>query len=92
MADRSGIGRKRPLLVQLSRFDRFEDPSAPVRAYRAVRQTFDCKLLLLGAGAQDDPKGARVLAEAREPLAENPGICVPGPAVESGSAGPLNAG
>lgn len=76
VTDRFGIDRKRPLLVQVSRFDRFKDPLGVIRAYRMVRQTFDCQLVLVGGGAQDDPEGGKVLEEVREASAGDPDIFV----------------
>lgn len=76
VTDRFGIDQKRPLLVQISRFDRFKDPLGVIAAYRLVRQTFDCQLVLAGGGADDDPEGAEVLAQVREAAAGDPDIKV----------------
>lgn len=76
VTDRFGIDRKRPLLVQVSRFDRFKDPLGVMTAYRLVRQTFDCQLVLAGGNATDDPEGGQVLAEVREAAAGDPDIFV----------------
>jgi trehalose synthase len=56
----------RPILTQISRFDRLKDPVGVVRAYRIVKRYFDCQLVLAGGGASDDPEGASVLKEVRE--------------------------
>jgi trehalose synthase len=66
VTDRFGIDRKRPIVLQVSRFDRFKDPLGVIAAYRLVRQTFDCQLVLAGGSATDDPEGAQVVAEVRE--------------------------
>lgn len=76
ITDRFGIDRRRPLLVQISRFDRFKDPLGVIAAYRMVRQTFDCQLVLAGGAATDDPEGAQVLAEVREAAAGDSEIVV----------------
>jgi len=76
VTDRFGIDRRRPILVQVSRFDRFKDPLGVIAAYRIVRQTFDCQLVLAGGGADDDPEAAEVLAEVREAAAGDPDIFV----------------
>lgn len=60
------INSARPVLTQISRFDRLKDPMGVVRAYRIVKRYFDCQLVLAGGGASDDPEGAEVLAEVRE--------------------------
>ena len=55
----------RPILTQISRFDRLKDPLGVVRAYRIVKRYFDCQLVLAGGSASDDPEGADVLKEVR---------------------------
>lgn len=60
------IPRDKPLLVQVSRFDRFKDPVGVIHAYRLVKHSDDCRLVLAGGGADDDPEGAEVLAEVQE--------------------------
>jgi len=56
----------RPIITQISRFDRLKDPVGVVRAYQTVKRYTDCQLVLAGGGATDDPEGDAVLAEVRE--------------------------
>jgi trehalose synthase len=60
------IDATRPILTQISRFDRLKDPVGVIRAYRIVKRYFDCQLVLAGGGASDDPEGAVVLDEVRK--------------------------
>jgi trehalose synthase len=76
VTDRLGIDRSRPILLQVSRFDRFKDPRGVLEAYRLVRQNFDCQLVLAGGGATDDPEGPRVLAEVQEAASSDPDVFV----------------
>jgi len=58
-----------PLVVQISRFDRWKDPEGVIRAFRKARQEVDATLVLLGNVATDDPEGAQVyesLLDCRE--------------------------
>ncbi|MFA5653657.1 MAG: glycosyltransferase, partial [Desulfomonilia bacterium] len=71
-----GIDRNRPIIVQVSRFDRFKDPMGVVAAFRQVRRHFDCQLVLAGGGATDDPEGPAVQAEVEEVAAGDPDILV----------------
>jgi len=64
--ERFQIDPRRPIVTQISRFDRLKDPLGVVRAYQIVRRYFDCQLVLAGGGAADDPEGERVLSEVRE--------------------------
>lgn len=49
-----------PLVVQISRFDPWKDPQGAIRAYKIARQQVDCRLVLLGNVATDDPEGEQV--------------------------------
>jgi trehalose synthase len=49
-----------PLVVQISRFDRWKDPEGVIRAFRLARKEVDCTLVLLGNVAIDDPEGPEV--------------------------------
>jgi trehalose synthase len=52
-----GISNSKPMILQVSRFDRLKDPLGVIRAYEVVRRSFDCQLILAGGGALDDPEG-----------------------------------
>jgi trehalose synthase len=71
-----GIPRDRPMVLQVSRFDRFKDPIGVINAYRMVKPYHDAVLVLAGGGANDDPEGARVLAGVREAAARDRDIHV----------------
>ena len=64
--DRFGIDRKRPIITQVSRFDRLKDPLGVIQAYKLVKRYRDCQLVLAGGGATDDPEGSVVFAEVQE--------------------------
>jgi len=73
---RLGIPRDKPILLQVSRFDRFKDPVGVIEAYRMVKRHEDCRLVLAGGTADDDPEGAQVLAEVMEAAEGDPEIHV----------------
>jgi trehalose synthase len=61
------IDAKRPLIAQVSRFDRFKDPVGVIQAYRLAKRFMpSLQLVLAGGGAADDPEGAAVLREVHE--------------------------
>ena len=66
----------RPIIVQVSRFDRFKDPLGVIEAYRLVRKFVPLQLVLAGGEATDDPEGAAILAEVRSAAADDPDIHV----------------
>jgi trehalose synthase len=49
-----------PLVVQISRFDRWKDPKGVIDAFNLARKEVDCTLVLLGNVATDDPEGDEV--------------------------------
>ena len=72
--DRYRIDRTRPIVTQISRFDRFKDPLGLVDAFLAVRRKIDCQLVLAGGGATDDPEGLAVLEEVKQRAGADPDI------------------
>jgi trehalose synthase len=66
----------RPILTQISRFDRLKDPLGVIAAYRMLKRAHKCQLVLAGGGASDDPEGEAVLNEVREAAAGDPDIHV----------------
>jgi trehalose synthase len=71
-----GIDRSRPVVTQISRFDRLKDPVGVVQAYKMARNYVDCQLVLAGGGASDDPEGAVVLQEVMEAAGDDPDIII----------------
>jgi trehalose synthase len=71
-----GIDPNRPLLVQISRYDRFKDPLGVIEAYRLVKKLQSVQLVLAGGGATDDPEGQAVLDEVMDAAADDPDIHV----------------
>lgn len=68
----SGVDLRRPLLVQVSRFDPWKDPLGVIRAYRLVKeQKPQVQLALVGAMAGDDPEGWRMLETINEESAKD---------------------
>ena len=55
------IPTDRPLVVQVSRFDRWKDPVGVIEAFRKAREQVDCTLVLVGNNAIDDPEGDVIL-------------------------------
>lgn len=67
-----GLDRYRPMLLQVSRFDRFKDPIGVIRAYQLTKKFLpSVQLVLAGGGATDDPEGEAVLHEVRVAAAED---------------------
>ncbi len=74
--EKYGVPRDKPVVTQISRFDRLKDPIGVIAAYELVKRSTDCRLVLAGGGASDDPEGVEVLNEVRERAAGDPDIHV----------------
>ncbi|HOE73077.1 MAG: glycosyltransferase [Bacteriovoracaceae bacterium] len=71
---RWGIDPDRPVITQISRFDRFKDPLGVVRAYRLVKDFIPVQLVLAGGGATDDPEGEEVFNEVKASAGDDPDV------------------
>jgi trehalose synthase len=71
---RFGLDPNRPMILQVSRFDRFKDPVGVIAAYRSAKAFLPLQLVLAGGGASDDPEGDAVLAEVRAAAKDDPDI------------------
>ncbi len=65
----------RPIMLQVSRYDRFKDPLGVINAYKLVKDSIpDIQLVLAGGGADDDPEGEEVLREVKEAAGDDSDI------------------
>lgn len=71
---RLGITSDKPIVTQVSRFDRLKDPLGVLTAWKQARHRVDCQLILAGGGATDDPEAAQVLQEVRESAGDDPDV------------------
>jgi trehalose synthase len=66
----------KPILLQVSRFDRFKDPLGVIQTFRLVKKHYDLQLILAGGEATDDPEGKSVLSQVREAARDDPDILI----------------
>jgi len=50
----------KPLLTQISRFDKWKDPVGVIEVFKQVKKEIDCRLVLCGSMAPDDPEGIQI--------------------------------
>jgi len=74
VGEQFGIPRDKPIILQVSRFDRFKDPIGVINAYKIVKKYNDCRLILAGSPATDDPEGEAILNEVRDYAGNDPDI------------------
>ncbi|MCE5254217.1 MAG: glycosyltransferase [Actinomycetia bacterium] len=72
-----GIDPHRPMVLQVSRFDRFKDPLGVIQAYRLAKDFVPgLQLVLAGGSAVDDPEGEMVVEDVRNAARDDPDIHV----------------
>ena len=76
VCDNFGVDRSRPIVTQISRFDRLKDPVGVIQACKMAKKYVDFQLVLAGGSASDDPEGAIVLREVMEAADEDPDIII----------------
>jgi trehalose synthase len=76
VCDEFGVDRSRPIVTQVSRFDRAKDPVGVIQAFKQARKYVDFQLVMAGGGASDDPEGAEVLKEVKEAAGDDPDIII----------------
>ncbi len=69
-----GIDDKRPIISQISRFDKWKDPLGVIKSYHMVKRKCKCQLILLGSFATDDPDGEAMYKKLVALEAEDPDV------------------
>jgi trehalose synthase len=68
--DQYEIPLDKPILVQVSRFDKWKDPLGVLEVFRLVKAEVDCRLVLIGSMATDDPEGPQIFSQVQEQVQE----------------------
>lgn len=61
--DKFNIKTDKPIITQISRFDKWKDPLGVIEIYKRVKKEIDCRLILCGSMAPDDPEGVEIYQE-----------------------------
>ncbi len=68
--ERFQIKNTKPIITQISRFDKWKDPLGVLEVYKLVRKEIDCRLILCGSMATDDPEGIEIYEQVKEQAAD----------------------
>jgi trehalose synthase len=68
------IPRDKPIVTQISRYDPWKDPVGVIQAFKMARRHVDCRLLMVGDKAADDPEAEAILAQVNEAAGNDPDI------------------
>lgn len=60
------IPTNKPLITQVSRFDKWKDPLGVISIFEKVLQNVDCRLVLCGSMAADDPEGLMIYEKVKK--------------------------
>ena len=60
------IKLEKPIISQISRFDKWKDPQGVIKVFEHVREKIDCQLILLGSLAPDDPEGPEIFEKVKK--------------------------
>ena len=69
-----GILNEKPIISQVSRFDKWKDPKGMVKIFRLIRKKLDCQLVLMGSMATDDPEGQEIYKQVERAVGEDKDI------------------
>jgi len=69
--DHYNIKTDKPIITQISRFDHAKDPQGVIKAFKMARENIDCRLIMLGNVATDDPEGEKIYKELLDEQSED---------------------
>lgn len=65
-----GVPFDKPIICQISRFDKWKDNEGVIKVFELVKQDFDCRLILCGNMAPDDPEGYQIYKRLLKKVAQ----------------------
>ncbi|SRR5579871_1502352 len=75
--ERFGLDPRRPLITQVSRFDKLKDPLGVIEAFKKAKRFHPrAQLVLAGGAASDDPESAHILPAIQEAAGKDDSIHV----------------
>ncbi len=72
--DKYEIPRDKPIVTQISRYDPWKDPVGVIQAFKMAKKHVECRLLMVGDKAADDPEAEEILAQVKETAGDDPEI------------------
>ncbi|MBE0477333.1 MAG: glycosyltransferase [Coriobacteriia bacterium] len=65
-----GVPADKPYILQVSRFDKWKDMPGVIETFKRLRDDFDCRVVLCGSMASDDPEGIQIYQQVVEDTIE----------------------
>ncbi|MAG92036.1 glycosyl transferase family 1 [Candidatus Woesearchaeota archaeon] len=63
LISKEGISLNKPIITQVSRFDKWKNPLGVIQIFKKVRAKIDAQLVLMGDMASDDPEGPKIYSK-----------------------------
>ena len=61
-----GVEKNKPIITQVSRFDKWKDPLGVIKVFEKIREKEKCQLILMGSFATDDPEAVKIYEEVKK--------------------------
>ena len=74
--DKFEVPRDKPIVTQISRYDPWKDPVGVIQAYKMAKKQVDCRLLMVGDKAADDPEAEEILTQVKKAAGDDPEITI----------------
>ncbi|MBN2053103.1 glycosyltransferase [Candidatus Woesearchaeota archaeon] len=74
LLSKKGIELDKPIISQISRFDPWKNPFGVLRMYNKIKEKKDCKLVLMGDMASDDPQGPLIYHKVKQKSEKDPDV------------------
>jgi len=62
------IPTDKPIISQISRFDKWKDPEGVIESYKIVKEKVNCRLVLCGSTAIDDPESNQIFERVKRKI------------------------
>jgi len=69
-----GIPTDKPIISQIARFDKWKDAEGVIKVFELVKEKVDCRLVLCGNTAPDDPESHRIYERLTRKVRESKDI------------------
>jgi len=69
-----GIDSDKPIISMISRFDKWKDFPGMIQSFKEIQKETDCKIVLLGNTADDDPEGKMIYDKIKKLVNGNDSI------------------
>lgn len=74
LLSKRGVDINKPIISQISRFDPWKDHLGVIKMYQKIKEKKDCRLVLIGDMAADDPQGPTIFHKIKQLCDKSPDV------------------